>query len=122
VSTEKTNEEKARELAAGLRRLAEVVEANPDLYDDLTPVGRLLSYIPGGPGVRKRMLAVIEVCVAAGARPVERANDDKWAAVDLFFGPLDLYVYTDRSWLGDVPTPPIELPAYAPLLGGDSDA
>lgn len=116
MSTEKTNEEKARELAEGLRQFARVVESNPDLYEDLNPVTRLLSYIPGGQDVRERMLTVVQACTAAGARPVENTTDAKWASVDLFFGPVALHVYAERSWLGDVPTPPVQLPAYQPLL------
>jgi hypothetical protein len=118
VSTETSNADKARDLASGLRRLADLIGDNPDLYGDLSNVGsaKLLCYVLGSKDVRDRMVAIAHAALAAGAEVSERADDPKWANLDLRFGPLKVQVYTDKSWLGAVPAPPVEVPGYTPLL------
>lgn len=89
---------KPTELAKALRDLAAMVEANPDLADRLTDYtfARVLVWTNN----RNEVADFARAGAKAGAT-VAKHQDDKWAGVDVVFGPMRLHVYIDRNEVCD---------------------
>lgn len=85
------------QVAAGLRDLADWVEANPDQISDLYPSVNLLLSV-GGRGGRDRIASIARTGLDAGVK-VTKEYSEKWAGVKLHFGPhvtVDAYAARDE--------------------------
>lgn len=85
------------ELAQGLRALADMVEANPELAPELRwALGKLYAPVSPNRKPKKLISEFIRAAKAHGAKVFKRSLD-KHSGVDLFFGPVGVWVYADRN-------------------------
>jgi hypothetical protein len=107
-------EGRAREVAAGLRQLADFIAANPHLTE-IAPhtvlAGSVGAFVISNP--REHIETFIAAARAAGIPLAELAHGEQ-AGVTAQLGALQLEVYTYRDYLAEQPKPPA--PKYRPLL------
>lgn len=125
VEPAEPTEEQARANARanGLRQLADMVQANPDLRFGSYSFGHMLVPVGDDADARERILAYVEPGRAAGGDVVDY-DGGAHAGVLIKFGPVQVQVYCSKGYLADEP-PPTPPPAYRPLLSnfdGDQPA
>lgn len=89
--------ELAREQAAGLRALADMIEQNPHLAEQVRYSFTAVNVPIGRSGdVRATMTDFVRRGVRAGA-VVTKEQDDSWAGATLAWGPVGIHVYAARA-------------------------
>jgi hypothetical protein len=97
AETGTTPEAKAERLATHLERLAAFVRANPDLGERFAGTfQRFLVCLVWQDNPRAQMADWARRGLAAGAK-IEKEFGDKYTAVNLNFGPIELHVYAERE-------------------------
>jgi hypothetical protein len=95
MSTEQ-NAEDAQAMASGLRRLADMVEAHPQIADFLAyAVGNLNCPVGYQDDPKDALALALRAGKSAGAE-IEKTYDE-WAGVRLSFGPVRPWFYADRE-------------------------
>lgn len=87
------NTDRAAEMAAGLRALADMIQAHPEVVDDLRyPLNWMMTSVDG----RTEVSRLARAGAKSGAA-VKKHGTDRFAGVDIAFGPVNLRVYADRE-------------------------
>lgn len=81
----------------GLRTLADLIDGNPHLYDDVRySLSTLLIPVSSREDPRGRMADWIRVAKSVGL-PISKSYDESWGKVVIDFGGFALQVYADRD-------------------------
>lgn len=87
----------AQEIAIGLRALADMLDANPDLGDDDTYLRYMFAPLNVYTANRAAVARFARAAMAAGIR-VGKHQGDKWAGIDIPFGErVALHVFVERE-------------------------
>jgi hypothetical protein len=85
----------AQRQAAGLRALADMIEANPHLAKELGfTLGRMNVPVSSALDPKGQLAAFLR---AGKKNAREDFSSDNWVAVWVTFGPVELYIYAARS-------------------------
>jgi hypothetical protein len=92
------NNELAAELAAGLRSVADMVEATPELASAFgIAFLKMQAYVGYAFEDKPAALATFARAALRHGAKVEKKADDKWSSVDAKWGPVTVSAYTNRD-------------------------
>lgn len=92
-----TREARAAMLAAGLRQVAAMVEANPGGVDVLEfAFSNVLAYVSGD-NPRELIADATRATLAVGGTVDKYYSGDEWAGIVARFGPVSIQIYTGRA-------------------------